>query len=92
MPPLRVAALKKRTPVWAQQDKIREVHRMAKVWSKRLGVQMQVDHVAPLSGYEVSGLHCWENLQVVSAQINSEKARGHYPNGYPYINLMVIEL
>jgi len=81
----RAASLSRATPAGEDMDRIRKVYQMARAWSTRLGIKMQVDHIVPLCR---NGSHTWENLQVVSADINHGKGRNLYPNGFNYINLM----
>lgn len=38
-----------------------------------MGEPWQVDHVIPLRGKIVSGLHVHENLQLLPARVNQEK-------------------
>ena len=75
------------TPPDEDMGRLKAVYEMARVWTKRLGVPMQVDHVIPLCG---GGVHTWGNLQVVSAEINHTKGRNVHLNGFAYINLMLI--
>ena len=62
-----------RTPPWADLAEIKEVYRRAVEVSRRTGVSHHVDHVIPLQGEAVSGLHVAENLQVITAIENSRK-------------------
>jgi len=63
-----------RTPAWAKGDpRIKEIYRQAKLWG------MHVDHVIPLQGKLVSGLHCWENLQLMHGSENSSKGNHFEP-------------
>ena len=66
----------KRTPVWlTPEDKwiISEIYDLAKLKTKLTGTKWHVDHVIPLRGKIVSGLHVPANLQVISEQANKVK-------------------
>jgi 5-methylcytosine-specific restriction endonuclease McrA len=41
--------------------------------NKSTGVQWHVDHIIPLQGKNVSGLHVPENLQVIQGSLNIKK-------------------
>jgi hypothetical protein len=62
-----------RTPLWFEADKVAMVYAKAKEWG------LAVDHVIPLRGKNVSGLHCWANLQLLHPSLNSSKG-----NKYEY--------
>lgn len=63
-----------RTPPWAKNDpRIKEIYRQARLWG------MEVDHVLPLQGKLVSGLHCWENLQLLHKSVNRSKSNQFVP-------------
>jgi 5-methylcytosine-specific restriction endonuclease McrA len=38
------------------------------------GIPFEVDHIVPLQGKIVSGLHIWNNLQVIPRHINRTKS------------------
>lgn len=63
--------LKNAMPLWADKDKIREIYKKARA----LG--MHVDHIIPIRGKTVSGLHCEANLQLLSPMDNIRKSN-HY--------------
>lgn len=69
----RRANKKTATPKWAELDKIKFVYKKAKELSILLGVNLQVDHVIPLQGKDVRGLHVWANLQLLEASLNLSK-------------------
>lgn len=66
---------KHRVPPWHrhEMDKIQLVYDKATELSKAWGVDLHVDHVLPLQGKTVSGLHTWMNLQILEASINISK-------------------
>lgn len=67
---------KHRTPGWLTKDEqrqIRELYRTAADLTKRTGVPWHVDHVFPLHGKTVSGLHTLSNLRVILASENMSK-------------------
>ena len=37
------------------------------------GIEWHVDHIVPLKGKEVCGLHCWTNLRVIPKLLNLRK-------------------
>lgn len=58
---------------WADKKAIAKVYRAARELSKSTGRSHQVDHVYPLNGLTVSGLHVPENLMVVDTWTNRSK-------------------
>mgnify|MGYP006921349758 CR=1 FL=1 len=67
---LRVLA----TPPWADRDAIARLYHEAKAVSRRTGVRHHVDHVIPLQGATVTGLHVETNLRVIPARENHRKS------------------
>jgi hypothetical protein len=66
----------KRTPAWLSQDDfwmIEEAYLLAALRTKMLGVPHHVDHILPLRGKKVSGLHVPLNLRVIPAIENMRK-------------------
>ena len=65
-----------RTPAWLTTDDlwlIEQFYETAAARTKATGVQWHVDHVLPLRGKAVSGLHVPYNLQVILGSENSSK-------------------
>lgn len=71
----RQAAQLRRTPAWANHDAILVVYELAERLTKETGVKHDVDHVIPLRGERVSGLHVHSNLQAIPASVNRRKNR-----------------
>lgn len=73
----RDAAKKNRTPSWLTEDDIwmiEQIYEIAVQRTKMLGVDFHVDHIVPLQGKTVSGLHVPWNLQVLPAKQNRQKS------------------
>lgn len=73
----RIAAKIKRTPKWLtskQLEEIAEYYDMAKQLETVFPWKQHVDHIIPLQGEKVSGLHVPENLQILSKWLNLEKS------------------
>ena len=61
------------TPKWVDWEKVRAIYREARRISDFTGIPHHVDHIVPLQGKNVCGLH-WElNLQIIPASENCEK-------------------
>lgn len=73
----RRAAKLQRTPPWLTEDQlwlINEIYDLAALRTEATGVEHHVDHVVPLQGNTVSGLHLPWNLQVLTAYENLSKS------------------
>lgn len=72
----RKAAKLKATPVWLNQDQLKsieELYWLAKDLKAVSGETYHVDHIIPLQGKGVCGLHVPWNLQILPADINIRK-------------------
>lgn len=69
----RQLAKRQRTPPWADRSAIRAVYIEAARMTKVTGIPHEVDHIYPLQGESVSGLHVHNNLQVITRYQNRSK-------------------
>jgi hypothetical protein len=74
---LRQTRRDQRTPAWADLKKIQEIYKLAKRMQSELGMKMAVDHIVPLKGEVVSGLHVHENLRVIPYIENARKSNSY---------------
>lgn len=70
----RRAAQDRATPQWCDMKKITEIYRLARELTKKTGVKYVVDHIYPIKGKYVSGLHVHENLQIITHVENLRKS------------------
>lgn len=64
------------TPPWLTDDhkkSIAAIYRRAVQLTKETGTEYHVDHIVPLAGRNVRGLHVPWNLQVITASENHRK-------------------
>ena len=62
----RKTRIKLRTPAWADIDKIKSYYEVCAFFNEVNGyIKYHVDHVIPLQGDLVSGLHVHSNLQII---------------------------
>lgn len=69
----RQIAKLQRTPPWADLEAIAEIYREAQRITAETGIPHEVDHIYPLQGRTVSGLHVSWNLQIIPRSINRSK-------------------
>lgn len=70
-------AKKHRTPKWLtkqQKNEIDKFYILAYTKTQETGIEHHVDHIIPLQGKNVSGLHVPWNLQVITAKRNRNKS------------------
>lgn len=63
----------KAVPAWADEERMKKVYAAAATLTKWTGETWHVDHVIPLRGKNVCGLHCETNLQLLTATENQSK-------------------
>lgn len=67
----------KATPNWLTEDEKMEIlglYFLCKIITEDTGIQHNVDHIVPLKGKTVCGLHVPWNLQIISAEENFRKS------------------
>ncbi|MHA6164151.1 HNH endonuclease signature motif containing protein [Pseudomonas sichuanensis] len=69
----RRAALKNATPSWADHAAIDAFYTDARRLTAETGVMHEVDHIVPLQGRRVCGLHVEANLQILTKIDNVKK-------------------
>jgi len=68
------------TPVWLsrrQKSEIRQLYQIAITMTQTTGEQYVVDHIVPLRGETVCGLHVPWNLRVITQEENLKKSNKH---------------
>ena len=68
-----LTAKRKQCPAWADHDSIAMIYRAAEV-IRTTGFDVHVDHIIPLQGKTVTGLHVHNNLQIIAARANRSKS------------------
>ncbi len=69
----RNGVVRQATPKWADLDSIRRIYEACHIASQTTGVRHDVDHIVPLQGEGVCGLHVDWNLRIVPASVNRSK-------------------
>jgi hypothetical protein len=72
-----IASKLNRTPAWLTKEHLFQIegfYKLAKQMEKQLSGKYEVDHIVPLQGKEVSGLHVPWNLQILSKTNNIKKS------------------
>lgn len=70
------------TPSWlsgSQIAKIKRIYKLREIIVDATGTNYHVDHIVPLQGKNVCGLHVPWNLQVIPAEDNLKKNNTHKP-------------
>ena len=72
----RQASQLQRTPCWItpiHKERMENQYKLATLLSKVTGSPWEVDHILPLQGKTISGLHVPSNLQVIPRSTNRSK-------------------
>ena len=73
----RRKGVKQATPSWLTEDDIflfEEIYDLARLRTKVTGLEWHVDHIIPINGRLVCGLHTPDNLQVILGSTNRKKS------------------
>jgi hypothetical protein len=76
----RRAKLLNALPSWVDTEKIKVIYEYRQLCSNVLGQVFHVDHIVPLQGKTVCGLHAPANLQVLTASENMSKKNKYWPD------------
>lgn len=75
---VRNAARRKRTkqatPIWANEDAIQEIYTQCQLMNETSDEVYVVDHIIPLRGKAVCGLHVESNLRIITQKENAAKS------------------
>lgn len=96
----RKASILRAMPQWVNQEQLAEVYGLRDLVSKETGVPHDVDHIVPLQGKTVCGLHVPWNLRVIPRIENRKKGNrlidgeNHNPQcvGATFISVKSLEL
>lgn len=72
----RRARAKHAVPKWADHKKIEAIYQQA----RSMGKLYEVDHIVPMQGRTVCGLHCEDNLQIITQRENRQKLHFRWPD------------
>jgi hypothetical protein len=70
---MRSKRIRHLTPPWADLRAIASIYADARRITRETGIEHHVDHIIPLGGREVTGLHVETNLRIVTRAENQRK-------------------
>ena len=71
--------LQRSTPKWVDPKKVRSIYARCRSMRKQ-GHRVIVDHIVPIKSKVVCGLHCEQNLQIISEPENIVKSNKWWPD------------
>lgn len=77
---IRESMKRGRVPSWASsqdEEDIKNMYKLAQRLEQLCGVKYHVDHIVPLNGKNVCGLHTPKNLQILESSLNINKSNTH---------------
>lgn len=73
----RRASFRQAVPQWYDHDAVALIYKQRQELEEQTNIPYHVDHIVPLNGERVCGLHWSENLQVLPASENIRKSNKH---------------
>lgn len=74
------ASLLQASVEWADEEAINLIYKTANYLQEKTGIPMDVDHIVPLQGKNVCGLHVENNLRCVPRSLNASKGNRYWPD------------
>lgn len=74
----RRSRIKRVKPVWYDAKPIIELRKQARQLTIETGILHEIDHIVPVQGKLVTGLHCIENMQILPKIENIKKGNKHF--------------